>query len=313
MRNFTQKTTHLNYKTWTSAMRLRTLPLASASIILANFLAFSTNHFNAFVGIFCLLTAILLQILSNFANDYGDYQNGADNAQRIGPARAVQSGAISAAQMKKAIATTATLCFLSGSSLIYHLILHINIWQGLAFLALGLLAIAAALFYTAGKNPYGYIGLGDASVFIFFGLMSVLGTYYLHSFTLNAPLLLPSMAAGLLSVAVLNLNNMRDIENDKNANKKTIAVFLGLQHAKYYHITILVLAWVCLIFYAFLNFKNWYQYAFLLLIIPFYIDAKQLYAIKENALLDPYLKKTAIKTLVLCSFYGFLACLNSVA
>jgi 1,4-dihydroxy-2-naphthoate octaprenyltransferase len=294
----------MNYKIWISAMRLRTLPLAMASIILANFLAAANGIFNTFAAAFCMLTAVLLQILSNLANDYGDHQNGADNAARLGPMRAVQSGEIAPKTMKKAIILMAILSFCSGFALIYRLFAHIGWVQAALLLGVGGLCIAAALSYTAGKNPYGYAGWGDAAVFVFFGLIAVCGTYYLHNFDVNIWLLLPAVGVGLLSVAVLNLNNMRDIENDKNAGKFTIVVRIGTPKAKVYHWCLVVVAWVLLLGYALIYFDNWYQFAFLLLFFGFMRDLIKINAIYQNKDFDPYLKPTAMRTFALCVAYG---------
>ncbi|MGB0431936.1 MAG: 1,4-dihydroxy-2-naphthoate octaprenyltransferase, partial [Bacteroidia bacterium] len=198
-------------KNWIDAARPRTLPLALAGLALGNLLAFENNKFSILICVLSILTATFLQILSNFANDYGDFVNGADNDARIGPARAVQSGAISTKTMKTAIITTALLSLITGILLLWVSSKNVNLVWLLIMLASGLLAIAAAYKYTASKNPYGYKGYGDIAVFIFFGLLAVMGIYFLQTNSLNLTMLLPASAFGLLSTGVLNLNNMRDI------------------------------------------------------------------------------------------------------
>ncbi|SON50827.1 1,4-dihydroxy-2-naphthoate polyprenyltransferase [Vibrio tapetis] len=223
---------------WLDAARPKTLPLALASIATGSSMAFLTGHFSLPVMLLALLTAVLLQILSNLANDYGDALKGTDNEERIGPTRAIQSGAVSTSAMKHAIIINIALTLISGLALIlYSLQSPTSI---AAFLGLGLLAIFSAIAYTVGNKPYGYVGLGDLSVFIFFGLLGVAGTYFLHTGTISSDVFLPAIGCGLLAVAVLNINNMRDIDNDKACGKKTVAVRLGSNKAKLYHVALLI-------------------------------------------------------------------------
>lgn len=232
------------FRVWLSAMRLRTLPLALSTVWMGNALIWGHVENPYPVFIWSLITTIALQILSNFANDYGDFANGADNANRLGPQRAVQSGSISASQMRKAIGWTIAICLVSGIQL-----LRVAFWQkGLylpfwGMLAVGIGGILAAYFYTAGKRPYGYAGLGDLSVFLFFGMVGVMGNAYLQSPQWDVRWLWPAIAIGALSCAVLNLNNMRDRTNDAAAGKNTLVVRWGLKKAKYYHSFLLFLAW----------------------------------------------------------------------
>ncbi|MDN3678961.1 1,4-dihydroxy-2-naphthoate polyprenyltransferase [Vibrio tapetis subsp. quintayensis] len=223
---------------WLDAARPKTLPLALASIATGSSMAFFTGHFSLPVMLLALLTAVLLQILSNLANDYGDALKGTDNEERIGPARAIQSGAVSTSAMKQAIIINIALTLISGLALVLYALQSPT--SIAAFLGLGLLAIFSAIAYTVGNKPYGYVGLGDLSVFIFFGLLGVAGTYFLHTGTISSDVFLPAIGCGLLAVAVLNINNMRDIDNDKACGKKTVAVRLGSNKAKLYHIILLV-------------------------------------------------------------------------
>ncbi|MEY2636913.1 MAG: 1,4-dihydroxy-2-naphthoate octaprenyltransferase [Bacteroidota bacterium] len=219
---------------WVDAARPRTLPLAVGSILLGNFLAYAQGKFDLSIALLATLTTLLLQILSNFANDLGDFSNGVDNADRKVALRAVQTGKISQEEMKAAVILTAAFAFLSGLALLYLGLKEapLEVWG--AFLGLGVASIAAAIAYTVGKRPYGYMGLGDLSVFLFFGLIGTAGTYYLQTFSLNLALFLPASGCGFLSVAVLNLNNLRDIENDIKTGKNSIPVRIGKTFGFYY-------------------------------------------------------------------------------
>ena len=238
---------------WISAARPRTLPLALSSILMGCFLAAAHQQFSWSIALLACLTTILLQILSNFANDYGDAVNGKDTDARQGPARAVQSGEITADSMKKVIIIFSVLSFLSGSTLLYQALQNATWHTFVAFLGLGILAIIAAITYTAGKKPYGYVGLGDISVLIFFGWVGVLGTYYLHTQNLDWSILLPATSCGLFAVAVLNINNIRDIESDTLTGKRSIPVRLGRQNAVIYHWIILIISMLSSTIYYFLQ------------------------------------------------------------
>lgn len=211
---------------WILASRPRTLLLATASIAMGSFLAAHAGRFNPLTTALIWLTATLLQILSNLANDYGDARHGIDQA-RIGPTRAVQAGLISSRQMLSAVVIVAVLCVISGSSLLAYTLGLERLPILLAFLALGALSIWAAVAYTATDQPYGYVGLGDLMVFLFFGWLAVLGTSYLQTLQLDWSLLLPASSSGFLAVAVLNINNIRDLKSDQLAGKRSVAVRLG--------------------------------------------------------------------------------------
>lgn len=250
---------------WLDAARPKTLPLALVSITTGSSLAYASGHFSFAITLLALLTAIFLQILSNLANDFGDTQKGTDNESRIGPTRAMQSGAISTSEMKKAIAINIAFTMLSGLALVfYSLDSFSNI---IAFIGLGLLAIISSIAYTVGNKPYGYVGLGDLSVFIFFGLLGVGGTYFLHTGYINIDIIIPAIGCGLLAVAVLNINNMRDIENDEACGKKTIAVRLGQQSAKYYHIILIGVAFFSFVYYLYTHTTT------IWIMVPFFLSA----------------------------------------
>ncbi|MCF6351441.1 MAG: 1,4-dihydroxy-2-naphthoate octaprenyltransferase [Cyclobacteriaceae bacterium] len=293
----------MNAKVWISALRLRTLPLALASIGMGSFLAASHQKFRVDVLIWASLTTIFLQVLSNLANDYGDTINGADSEIRQGPTRAVQSGAISMVSIKIAIGVITILSLLSG----LHL-LHISVGLGSTtfyiFLAFGIASIAAAYFYTAGKNPYGYAGLGDISVLLFFGFLAVLGTFYLHTGTFNWLNILPAMSMGFFATAVLNVNNIRDIESDKEAGKRSIPVRIGRKKAVIYHKLLLAAGIItAFVFLLFLPF-TYTRLTVLLVLIPLFINAKAVGQKTEAKSLDPYLKQMALTSLVFMLLFG---------
>ena len=229
-------------KHWVEAARVRTLPLSVSGIIVGSFYAMSQGMFNWNIVIFALLTTLGLQILSNFANDYGDGIKGTDNDDRVGPKRAIQSGVISPAEMKRAMVITSSITLLFAVLLIYFAFKEKYLLFSLIFLVLGILAIASAIRYTVGKGAYGYRGYGDVFVFIFFGMVSTFGVYFMFSKSLDWLLLLPATSIGFLSVGVLNLNNMRDEESDRKAGKNTIVVKNGGAWAKKYHFFLVISA-----------------------------------------------------------------------
>lgn len=235
-------------RAWLESLRLRTLPLACASIITGSALAWHQGHFDPAIALLALLTTILLQILSNLANDYGDALKGSDTPQRIGPLRGMQKGAISQAQMRIALLLTVAVTTASG------LLLILRACQSPAdivgFVVMGALAMVAAIAYTVGKKPYGYLGLGDLSVMIFFGWLGVTGSNYLQTHQLDILLLLPATGCGLLATAVLNVNNLRDIDSDRENGKFTLAVRLGARRARHYHAGLLLIALACFAIYS---------------------------------------------------------------
>jgi 1,4-dihydroxy-2-naphthoate octaprenyltransferase len=256
-------------KTWISAMRLRTLPLAVSAILLGIAMASLLYRVNSFVALLCLLTAICLQILSNFANDYGDFIKGTDNEKRLGNMRALQSGDITIGQMRIAMMVLVLLSLVSGITLLYTATAGNINTNFLLFLLLGIASIVAALKYTVGKNAYGYSGLGDIAVFIFFGPVSVIGTFLLCSnfafdWNSNWYIFFPSLSIGLLSTAVLNTNNIRDIENDFASGKFTIPVKIGLHKARIYHSILILLALLSFCIGLYFVYNHWIQ----LLVFP---------------------------------------------
>lgn len=286
-----------NVNIWIEAIRLRTLPLALASVIAGSALARFDGAFNVRVFILALMTAALLQILSNLANDYGDAAKGTDSAARIGPLRAVQSGAITSARMKQGIAFTACAAILTGAWLICEGLRGLSLVNYIAFIFLGLISVIAALTYTMGKNPYGYIGLGDITVFLFFGLAGVLGTYFLHRHELSSGAVLIATVLGLFCMGVLNLNNMRDMDNDRRCGKMTIPARLGVAGAKKYHIFLIVSGLAGATIFTVLNFKSVGQLIIFLVFPVFIRDIKAVSKIKEHHEFDPFLKRLSLSIL----------------
>lgn len=247
---------------WLESLRPRTLPLAFASVVVGSTLAFWQGVFDPLIALLALLTAGLLQILSNLANDYGDAVKGSDKPDRIGPLRGMQKGVITQAQMKRALIVTVVLICLSGLALVA--VACRTPADFLGFLLLGLLAIIAAITYTVGTRPYGYMGLGDVSVLLFFGWLSVIGTWYLQAHTLIAAVFLPATACGLLAAAVLNINNLRDIESDRLNGKNTLAVRLGPVMARRYHAGLLAATLVCFALFNLIWLQTLWGWLFLL-------------------------------------------------
>lgn len=286
-------------KHWIQAARLRTLPLSVSGIIVGSFYAMSQALFNWNIVILALLTTLGFQVLSNFANDYGDGIKGTDNEDRIGPKRAIQSGVISPKQMKNALIITSLLTLLSAIALIYVAFKDHNLLFSFIYLVLGILAIAAAIKYTVGKSAYGYSGFGDVFVFIFFGLVSTLGIYFMFAKEMDWLLILPATSIGFLSVAVLNLNNMRDEESDRKSNKNTIVVKIGAANSKVYHYVLIVSALILILEFAYLKDFTFDQFLFVIAYFPLLKHLKTVYTNKNPKELDPELKKVALSTFAL--------------
>jgi 1,4-dihydroxy-2-naphthoate octaprenyltransferase len=288
-----------NIKAWLQAARLRTLPLSISGILVGSFYAFSQGYSNWGILGFALLTTLGFQVLSNFANDYGDGIKGTDNENRIGPQRAIQSGAITVKAMKQGIIITSLLTLAVAVTLIYLSFGKDNFGYSVFFFFLGLAAIAAAIKYTVGSSAYGYRGLGDVFVFVFFGLVSVLGCYFLFAQSIDPLIIMPAISIGLLSVAVLNLNNMRDQVSDALSGKNTIVVKMGAEKAKIYHYTVIILALILTLLFAVLSGFKMVQYLFLLAYIPFILHIKTVVKNTVPRDLDPELKKVALGTFFL--------------
>lgn len=274
-------------RAWATACRPKTLPLACMSILVGSVLALSAGTLSWPVLALSFCTAGLLQVLSNLANDYGDGLRGVDDSNRLGPVRALQSGMLTPAQLKLSLFIVAVLAVISGLWLIQAAALDAA--DVLIFSLLGVLSVIAALTYTLGRKPYGYAGLGDVSVWLFFGCLGVLGSCYLHGAALHASLLLPASACGLLAVAVLNVNNMRDIDNDRSHGKHTLAVRLGLSRAQLYHQALLLAALLLFFIYLAVNHSFFPSLLFLLAGIPVHRHAKAIRRVQSSAQMAPLL------------------------
>ena len=283
-------------KHWIQAARLRTLPLSVSGIIVGSAYAYYQGFSDWRIVVLALLTTLGLQVLSNYANDYGDGVKGTD-ANRIGEKRLVAAGVITAEQMKKAVIITAILTFIIALLLIYIAFGKENFALSLIFILLGIGSIGAAIKYTVGKSAYGYSGFGDVFVFVFFGLVSVVGSNFLFTHFIDWKLFLPATSIGLLSVAVLNLNNMRDIENDKIAGKNTLVVKMGLKWAKKYHEIILAIG--MLSFMVFLMLIESSLLPVLLINIPIIMNMNKVNKSEKYEDFDPELKKVALSTFAL--------------
>lgn len=287
---------------WLESLRPKTLPLGLIAIVTGSALAYWTGHFELPIALLAILTAATLQILSNLANDYGDAVKGTDTEERLGPLRGMQKGVITPAQMKKALIINVIISCVSGIALI--IVACKKPEDAIGFLVMGLLAIVAAITYTVGKRPYGYMGLGDISVLIFFGWLSVIGTYYLQANAFNIVTLLPATACGLLSVAVLNINNMRDLENDIQAGKNTLAVRLGASGSRIYHTCVIAIAIICLIVFTLIYMHRWTAWLFLLAVPMLLLHIKRVNADLSGEAMRPLLEhmvKAALLTNILFS------------
>ncbi len=292
-------------KTWLRAARLRTLPLSFSGILIGSAFALNEN-FNFFIFLSCLVITVLFQVISNFANDLGDAIKGVDDHTRIGPERAIQSGLITKAQMKKVIVF---MCFIA-LVMVLQLLITIDLRriELFFFLAFGIVAIWAAIAYTIGKKPYGYRALGDLMVFIFFGLLAVLGTFYLHLRRLDLDVLFIAFAIGTLAVAVLNLNNMRDREDDALKNKITMAVMLGAEKAKKYQMLLLIVSLLTFFIGITLSGRYWYYIAMMPL-IKLVGHINRIKQVENNRDFDPELKVIAISSFMsslLCFIIGLI-------
>jgi len=284
-------------KHYIQAARLRTLPLSVSGIIVGTGIAASESKFNGPVFILAILTTIGFQVLSNFANDYGDGIKGTDD-DRVGEQRLIAAGLITPKQMRKAMMVTIVITLVSAIALIYVAFGNENFINSLVFFILGLISIVAAIKYTVGESAYGYSGFGDIFVFLFFGFLSVIGSYYLYTHELTKLLILiPAGAFGMLSTAVLNLNNMRDQIQDKKTNKDTLVVKIGSQKAKLYHFSLIIGALVLLVLYRItqttISYRDW---LFLIAFIPLFLNLK---VVAQNIIfreLDKELKKVALST-----------------
>lgn len=294
----------LNIRAWIISFRLRTLPLALSTIFMGSLVAAGQGQFRLSVLIWASLTTLFLQILSNMANDYGDAVSGADNEERQGPQRMIQKGVITLKQMKKAMVLFGLLALISGIILIFKA-LSGHILMIVTFFLLGISALIAAIKYTVGSKPYGYRGLGDLFVFIFFGLLGVGGTYYLHAGSWQWPVLLPAVSIGAFSTGVLNLNNIRDINSDIKAGKRTIPVMIGRKMAAFYHLFLILCGWMALIVWCIVYEPSRGPWLALLALPPFFVNGIAVLRFKAPLSgLDGQLKNLTLGTLLMVILYG---------
>jgi 1,4-dihydroxy-2-naphthoate octaprenyltransferase len=296
-------------KAWILAARPRTLILAVACILPGVFLAMAAGLFRPIVALLCLLTALCLQVLSNFANDYGDSRHGADSSQRVGPKRAVQQGLITPVAMWRAVLGSAAAAALCGLLLLWVAAGTNGLYIFFAFALLGGGAIWAAVAYTASAKPYGYQGLGDVMVLVFFGWAAVLGSYVLQTWQSiiwqnSLPVLLPATAFGLLAVGVLNINNIRDIDSDRAAGKRSIPVRLGAAHARWYHVSLLAGAWLFNLLYLLGQGHRLGAGLWLLAAVLLGLNGQAVWVRKTPAELDPLLKQLSFITLMCSLLFG---------
>ena len=294
----------MQLKPWIIAARLRTLPLAVSNILLGSFLAYNQGKFSVIILLLGLATAVLLQVLSNFANDYGDFINGADEKRISKYERVLQSGKISPKQMRWMLIILTLLTFVTGISLIIFAANALGTIALVVFFGIGILCIIAAITYTIGKKPYGYIGMGDIAVFIFFGIVGVCGIYVLQTRQWDWHVLLPAASFGLLSVGVLNINNIRDLESDRISGKKTLAVRIGLEKAKIYHTWLILIAVILGIVSTLLDFHSAFQLLYLLTIPFFIMNVYRVRSSKYSGKLDDELRNLSLTAFFFSVSYG---------
>ena len=292
-----------NLKSWVNAARLRTLPLSISGILVGTGIASLYTTIDYLVFTLAIFTTVGFQVTSNFANDYGDGVKGTDNENRIGPKRALQSGLFSRKTLKRGIIVSIIIDVLLVIALLYFAFGVDNLFLSLLFLVLGGLSIWAAINYTIGNKAYGYRGLGDVFVFIFFGLVGVLGSLFLFIKTVPLTAVFPAISVGLLSVGVLNLNNLRDVVSDKESGKNTVVVKMGFENGKQYHTILLVVSFLAISIFTFLNYRHFSQLICLVAFIPIFSHLSFVRKNTSPKLLDPELKKLALSTFLMAVLF----------
>ncbi len=293
------------FKAWINAARLRTLPLSISGILVGTALASYYGNFNNIIFWLAILTTVGFQVTSNFANDYGDGVKGTDNQNRVGPKRMLQSGLLSRKALKKGIIFSIIIDVLLVVSLLFFSFGRDELGWILFFLILGGLCIWAAIKYTIGRNAYGYHGLGDIFVFLFFGLVGVLGSMFLFIRTIPIYSLFPAITIGLLSAGVLNLNNLRDHQSDRESGKNTLVVKMGFSNGKLYHGILLAVAFLSLLMFIISTANTWKEYISLIAFVPIMVHAIKVKKTKNPRVLDPELKKLALSTFFIALLFYF--------
>ena len=290
---------------WINAARLRTLPLSLSGILVGTALGSMHGSFDRYIFILAILTTVGFQVTSNFANDYGDGVKGTDNQNRVGPKRVYQSGLLTRAELKRGIIISISICAILVVALLYFSFGQEHLIYILIFGALGIASIWAAIRYTIGTSAYGYKGFGDLFVFLFFGLVAVIGSMFLYTKSLDFSAFLPAVTVGLLSTAVLNLNNLRDYKSDKLANKNTVIVLMGINNGKVYHIFLIWISFVSILIFTILHFDNWKNMVHLSAFVPIFIHLNAMWRVKNTVLLDPELRKLALATFLWSILFYF--------
>ena len=289
-------------------MRLRTLPLSAGGVLLGILLAVADWKVDLLTAILIVLTTVCLQILSNLSNELGDVQHGTDTAERQGPQYGLNSGDMTEADMKKLIGLSVVLCMVLGAAMTWRAFGTLLEMTPILVLMLGAAAIICAMTYTLGSNPYGYNAKGDFYVFLFFGLVSVLGSYFVctKGLGLHWKLLLPAVGVGCFSVGVLNVNNIRDMKTDA-VNRVTIAIKLGVHRARIYQTVLICTGWACMIAYNLLCWPSWWHWMFVIT-LPLYIKHMQMVWTRTDRALDSALPLLVMSTFALCLLYGLGYC-----
>ena len=290
-------------------MRLRTLPLSMAGVLLGILLAVADWKVDIWTAVLIVITTVCLQILSNLSNELGDVLNGTDTAERVGPQYGLNSGALSIAEMKVLIGLFVVLCVVFGTLMTWRAFGTLWDMTPILVLMLGAAAIMGAMKYTLGHNPYGYRAKGDICVFLFFGLVSVLGAYFVctQGVGLHWKLLLPAAGVGCFSVGVLNVNNIRDMKTDA-VNRVTIAIKLGMHRARIYQTVLIVLGWVCMAVYCLLCWPSVWHWMWVVT-LPLYVKHLTGVWTREDRALDPMLPLLVMSTFALCLLMGLGFCL----
>jgi len=296
-------------KVWLHALRLRTLPLSVSGILMGSAIAFKQGFVEWTIFFLSILTTLLFQIVSNLANDYGDGVKGTDNIDRIGPIRAIQSGVISQKSMKRAIGITAFCSLMTAGTLIYVCTHAMSKAQLIFYSVLAVVCVVAAITYTVGKKSYGYYGLGDPMVFLFFGWVSVLGVFSLYTNYIDWNNAIPATAIGLLSVAVLNLNNMRDYFSDKKVGKNTLVVKMGIDTAKLYHVALIVCALLLFVFFLMKEHRSFYFLSLIPSACVLLNHAIKVAKMRSTKDFDPQLKVVSLSTFTLSLLYFICTCI----
>ena len=288
------------------SMRLRTLPLSTAGVLLGILLATADYRVSWGVAVLTVLTTVCLQILSNLSNELGDVLHGTDTPERLGPQYGLNSGELTVAQMKRLIGLFVVLCMVSGTAMTWYSFGTLLDLTPILVLLLGAAAITGAMKYTLGRNPYGYRGLGDVYVFLFFGIVAVCGAYFVVSHTMFWRLLLPGAAVGCFSVGVLNVNNIRDMKTDAR-NRVTVAIRLGEHRAKIYQSILIVLGWALMVAYCCLRFFSWWHYLYVLTLPLFVLHLRGVWQ-RNDRELDPMLPLLVMATFLFCVLAGVGFC-----